>query len=96
MPDVIMPPPPPTSGTQDRQPPAPPAPPVGNEVVKGPTPEARTPMRRHLAKAASAPRPLEAGAASLSVPDTEATSAPPFSWVCGGGTGALNQEALDV
>ena len=43
-----------------------------------------------------APRPLEAGSVSSSVPDTEATSAVPASWVRGGGTGALNQAALDV
>jgi len=62
----------------------------------GPTPEALTPMRHRLAKAASAPRPLEANAASSSVPDAEATSGAPTDGVRGGGTGALNQAILDV
>ena len=83
-------------GVRDKQPTAPPSPPAGNEVVTGPTPEALTPTRRRLAKAASAPRPLEAGAASSSVPDAEATSGAPTDWVRGGGTGALNQAILDV
>lgn len=54
------------------------------------------PVRRRLEKAASAPQPLETGTASSSVLDTEATSAAPADWVRGGGTGALNQAALDV
>lgn len=62
--------------------------------MTGPTPEARTPSRRRGAKATSAPRPLEAGVASSSVLDAEATSATPTEWVRGGGTGALNQ-AID-
>ena len=83
-------------GVRDKQPTAPPAPPAGNEVVTGPTPEARTPSRHRGAKASSASRPLEAGAASSSVPDAEATSAAPTEWVRGGGTGALNRAVLDV
>ena len=71
-------------------------PPAGNELVTGPTPEVRTPTRRRLAKAASAPRPLETGAASSSILDTEATSAAPTGWVRGGGTGPLNKAILDV
>ena len=63
MPDVIVPLPPPTGGTQDEQPATPPVPPAGNEVAMDLTPEARTPARYRLEKAASAPRPLEAGAA---------------------------------
>ena len=65
-------------------------------MVTGPTPEVRTPSRRRFAKAASAPRPLEATAASSSIPDAEATSAAPADWVRGGGTGPLNQAILDV
>ena len=53
-------------------------------------------MHRRLAKAASAPRPLEAGTTSSSIPDTEATSAAPTWWVQGGGTGPLNKAILDV
>nr|XP_020181309.1 eukaryotic translation initiation factor 5B-like [Aegilops tauschii subsp. strangulata] len=96
MPDVIVPPPPPTSGTQDEQSAAPPVQPAGDVVVTDLTHEVRTPARRRLAKAASTPRPLEAGAASSSVPHTEATSAAPAGWVRGGGTGALAQASLDV
>ena len=44
----------------------------------------------YLGKAASAPRPLETGAASSSIPDAEATNAAPAGWIHGGGTGALN------
>ena len=96
MPDVIVPPPPPSGGARDKQPTAPPVPPAGNEVVTGPTPEALTPTRRRLAKAASAPRPLEASVASSSIPDAEVTSTAPAEWVRGGGTGALNKAILDV
>ena len=96
MPDVIVPPPPPSEEARDKQPADPPAPPAGNEMVTGPTPGVRTPLRRRLAKAASAPRPLETGAASSSIPDTEATSAAPTGWVRGGGTGPLNKAILDV
>nr|XP_040258299.1 SH3 domain-binding protein 1-like [Aegilops tauschii subsp. strangulata] len=96
MPDVAVPPPPPSRGARDKQPAAPPAPPAGNEVVTGPTLEAHTPTRRRLTKATSAPRPLEASAASSSIPDAEATSAAPADWVRGGRTGALNQAVLDV
>nr|XP_045087272.1 uncharacterized protein LOC123494865 [Aegilops tauschii subsp. strangulata] len=96
MPDMAVPPPPPSGGARDKQPAALPAPPAENEVVTGPAPEALTPTRRPLAKAASAPRPLEAGAASSSAPDAEATSAAPADWVRGGGTGALNKAILDV
>ena len=96
MPDVIVPPPPPSRNAQGEQPADPPVPPTGNEVVTGPTPEVCTPTRRRLAKAASAPRPLETGAASSSIPDTEATSAAPTGWVRGGGTCPLNKAILDV
>ena len=96
MPDVIVPPPPPSGNAQGEQPADPPVPPTGNEVVTGPTPEVRTLTRRRLAKAASAPRPLETGAASSSIPDTEATSAAPTGWVRGGGTGPLDKAILDV
>ena len=96
MPDVIVPPPPPSEEARDKQPADPPAPPAGDEMATDPTPEVRTPTRRRLAKAASAPRPLETGAASSSIPDTEATSAAPTGWVRGGGTGPLNKAILDV
>jgi hypothetical protein len=95
-PEVVVPPPPPSGGAWDKQPAAPPVPPAGNEVLAGSTPEGRTPTRRRGAKAASAPRPLEVGAASSSVPDAEATSAASAEWVRGGGTGALNQAILYV
>ena len=71
-------------------------PPAGDVVVTDLIPKVCTPARHRLAKAASAPRPLEAGAASSSVLDTEATSAAPAGWVCGGEMGALNQASLDV
>ena len=71
-------------------------PPAVDEMVTGPTPGALTPTRRRFAKAASAPRPLEASAASSSIPDVEATSAAPADWVRGGGTGPLNQAILDI
>ena len=65
-------------------------------MATDPTPEVRTPTRRRLAKAASAPRPQETAAASSSIPDAEATSAAPTGWVRGGGTGPLNTAILDV
>ena len=71
-------------------------PPAENMVVMDLTPQVRTPARRRLENAASAPRLLEAGAMSSSVPNTEATSAAPAGWVHGGGTGTLNQVILDV
>ena len=52
--------------------------------------------RRRLEKATSAPRPLETGTASSTIPDAEATSAAPIGWVRGGGTDPLNQALLDV
>nr|XP_040244090.1 tropomyosin-1, isoforms 33/34-like [Aegilops tauschii subsp. strangulata] len=96
MPEADAPPPPPSGGAQDHQPAGPPVQPAGGEMATGPTPEAHTPSRRRGAKAASAPRPLEAGVASSSVPDAEATSAAPAYWVRGGGMGALNKAVLDV
>ena len=58
--------------------------------------EVSTPSCRRLVKAASAPHPLETGAASSSIPDTEVSSAAPTGWVRGGGTGPLNRALLDV
>ena len=81
---------------RDKQPADPPVPPAGDEMVTGPTPGALTPTRRRFAKAASAPRPLEASVASSSIPDAEATRAAPADWVRGGVTGPLNQAILDV
>nr|XP_045088080.1 uncharacterized protein LOC123495894 [Aegilops tauschii subsp. strangulata] len=95
MPDMIV--LPPLSGsTQGGQRADPPVPPTENEVATGLALEVGTPTRRRLAKAASAPRPLETGAASSSIPDTEATSAAPTGWVRGSGTGPLNRALLDV
>lgn len=71
-------------------------PPVEDTVVTDLIPEVRTPARRRLEKAASAPQPQEVGATSSSVPDTEATSTAPTGWIRGGETGALNQASLDV
>nr|XP_040246093.1 myristoylated alanine-rich C-kinase substrate-like [Aegilops tauschii subsp. strangulata] len=96
MPDVIVPRPPPSEEARDKQPADPPALPAGDEMATGLTPGVPTPTRRRLAKAASAPRPLETGAASSSIPDTEATSAAPTGWVRGGGTGPPNKAILDV
>ena len=96
MPDVIVPRPPPSEEARDKQSADPPTPPAGDEMATDPTPEVRTPTRRRLAKAASAPRPLETGAASSSIPDTEATSVAPTGWVRVGGTGPLNKAMLDV
>lgn len=96
MPDSFVPPPPPTSETRVEQPAEPPVLPAENVVVTDLTPQVRTPVRRHLEKAASAPRPLETGAMSSSVPDTEASSTAPTGWVRGGGTGTLNQAPLDI
>ena len=96
MPNVIVPPPPPSEEARDKQPADPPAPPAGDKMATDPTPEVRTPTRRRLAKAASAPRPQETAAASSSIPDAEATSAAPTGWVRGGGTGPLNKAILDV
>nr|XP_020159864.1 uncharacterized protein LOC109745140 [Aegilops tauschii subsp. strangulata] len=96
MPDVVVPRPPPSEEARDKQPADPPAPPARDEMATDPTPDVRTPTHRRLAKAASAPRPLEAGVASSSIPDTEATSAAPTGWVRGGGTGPLNKAILDV
>ena len=64
--------------------------------MTGPIPEVCTPTRRRLAKAASAPRPLETAVASSSIPDAEATSAAPVDWVRGVGRVPLNQVILDI
>ena len=96
MQDVNAPPPPPSGSTRGEQPADLPVPPTANEVATGLTLEVGTPTRRRLAKAASAPRPLETGAASSSIPDIEATSAAPTGWVRVGGTGPLNKAMLDV
>lgn len=90
------PPPPPASEPRDEQLVVPPVLPVENTVVTDLIPTARIPTHRRLEKAASAPQPLEIGAASSSAPDTEATSTAPVGWIHGGGTGALNQAPGDV
>ena len=96
MPDVIVPPPPPSEEARDKQLTGPPVPPAGNEMVTGLTPGARIPLRRRPTKAASAPRPLEVGATSSSILDTEATSDAPAGWARGGGTTHLNKAVLEV
>nr|XP_020158674.1 uncharacterized protein LOC109743990 [Aegilops tauschii subsp. strangulata] len=96
LPDVVVPPPPSSEGARDKQPADPPVPPAEGEMVMGLTPEVHTPSRRRFAKVASAPCPLEAGAARSSIPDAGATSVAPADWVQGGGTGPLNQAILDV
>ena len=60
------------------------------ELVVDSAPMARTPVRRQMEKAASAPRPVEVGSASSSTPDTEATSAAPPGWMFGGSIGLSN------
>ena len=71
-------------------------PPTEDEVATGLALEVGTPTHRRLVKAASAPRPLETGAASSTIQDTEVTSAAPTGWVRGGMTGPLNQALLDI
>ena len=71
-------------------------PPTEDEAVVRLLLQVGSPTRRRLEKATSAPRPLETGAASSVILDTEATSAAPIGWVRGGGTGPLNQALLDV
>ena len=86
-PEVIAPPPLPSGGAPGGQPADPPVPPTGGAAAAGLALEVDIPTRRRLAKAASAPRPLETGTASCSILDTE---------VWGGGTGPLNWALLDV
>jgi len=64
MSEVIVPPPPPSGGAPGGQPADSPVPPTGGAAATGLALEVSTPTRRCLAKAASAPRPLEPGAAS--------------------------------
>ena len=71
-------------------------PPTEDEAMARLLLQVGSPTRRRLEKATSAPRPLEAGAASSAIPDAEATSVAPIGWVRGGGTGPLNQALLDV
>ena len=96
MPDAVVPPPPPSRSTQGKQPADPPLPPTEDEVVARLLLQVGSPTRRRLEKATSAPRPLETGAASSTIPDAEATSAAPIGWVRGSGTGPLNQTLLDI
>ena len=90
------PPPPPSRSAHGKQPPGPPVPPTEDEAVATLLLQVASPARRRLEKAISAPRPLEAGAASSAIPDAEATSAAPVGWLRGGGTRPLNQALLDV
>ena len=94
--NVPPPPPPPSEGAQGGQPAGPPVLPTEDEAVARLLLQVGSPTRRRLEKATSAPRPLEAGAASSAIRDAEATSAAPIGWVRGGGTGPLNQALLDV
>ena len=96
MPDVVVPPPPPSRSAQGKQPADPPLPPTEDEAVARLLLQVGSPTRRRLEKATSAPRPLETGTASSTIPDAEATSAAPIGWVRGGGTGPLNRALLDV
>ena len=99
MPDAVappQPPPPPSRSAQGKQPADPPLPPTEDEAVARLLLQVGSPTRRRLEKATSAPRPLETGTASSTIPDAEATSAAPIGWVRGGGTGPLNQALLDV
>ena len=94
---VPPPPPPPPSGrTHGKQPAGPPVPPTADEYEARLLLQVASPVRRRLERATSAPRPRETGAASSAIPDAEATSAAPVGWLCGGGTGPLNQALLDV
>ena len=90
------PPPPPSGSAYGKQPVGPPVPLAEDEAVARLLLQVASPARRRLAKAVSAPRPLEAGAASSAIPDAEASSAAPTGWVRGGGDGPLNQALLDV
>ena len=90
------PPPPPSGSVQRRQPADPPLPPTQDEAVARLLLQVGSPTHRCLEKATSAPRPLENGTASSTIPDAEATSAAPIGWVRGGGMGPLNQALLDV
>ena len=83
----------PATEAQGSRPDALSAPRVSGELVVGVTPVFRTPMRRHVTKATSAPRPQEVGASSSSAPEAEATSAVPREWTSGGGMGVLNKAA---
>jgi hypothetical protein len=56
----------------------------------------RASMRLRPSRAASAPRPAEAGAAGSSGADTEATSSAPPGWAPGAGPAALNLAVQDV
>lgn len=68
MPDVFVSSPPPTGETRVEHPAEPPVPPAENVVLTDLIPQVRTTTCRRLEKAASAPQPLENGAASLCCP----------------------------
>ena len=86
----------PAAEAQGSRPDAPSAPRVSGELVVGATPVVRTPTRRRVTKATSAPRPQEVGASSSSAPEAEATSAVPREWTSGGGTSVLNKVAHEA
>ena len=94
--EVIVPPPPPSGGAPGGQPVDPPVPPTGGAAATSLALEVGTLKRHRLMKVASMPRPLDTGAASSSIPDTEVSSVAPTGWVRGGGTGPLNRALLDV
>nr|XP_020148351.2 translation initiation factor IF-2-like [Aegilops tauschii subsp. strangulata] len=96
LPELEVPPRPPTADAQSSQPAAPLVTPVGGELVMGSGPTSRTPVRRRVEKAASAPRPMEVRSASSSAPEADSTSVAPTEWVHGGGTSALIKAAQDV
>ena len=90
------PPPPPSGSVQGKQPAGPSMRPTEDESVARLLLQVASLVRRRLEKATLAPSPLEIGAASSAIPDTEAMSVAPVGWVRGGGTGPLNQALLDV
>nr|XP_020168930.1 enolase-phosphatase E1-like [Aegilops tauschii subsp. strangulata] len=96
LPEMEAPPQPPTADAQGSQPAAPSGQSAGGELVVGSVPTIRTPVRRRVEKAASAPRPVEVVSASSSAQEAEATSAAPTEWVSGGGTSALIKAAQYV
>jgi hypothetical protein len=96
IPEAEEPPRTPATDAQGSQPDAPLVRPASGELAVGLTLAIRIPVRRRAGRAASAPRPLEIGAASSSAPDAEATSAAPPDWMSGGGTGVLNAASQEV
>ena len=87
-PDVIVPPPPPSGSAPGGQPADPPVPPTEGVVATGLALEVGTPTHHRLAKAASAPRPLETSATSSMILDTRCRTPCPLGG-CGEAERAL-------